>query len=173
MKKGLKFIFLFFFLFLFLGCFTEKKILNREVEHSADGKVLLGLQQIKQFEKEPYHIWFDEFYYQTSVDFTELKKIKKNKLNSVKFTIFIATWQKESQENFPKIIKILKSLSISEGRIKIYAVNRKFSTPSGDEASYGITKIPMLVIEKYEKELGKIYLDDSFLEEKIVEILNK
>ena len=68
-------------LIMTLNSCAEKIVINREVDSTEYGKMLLGNQSLDQFQKEPYKAWYDENYNIYPVDKNTLAELKKEKLN--------------------------------------------------------------------------------------------
>ena len=163
---------------LFLGlqsCESQKIVVNREVETSNGGKMLLGHQTKSQFLKEPYSQWYVSGHDEYQIDQNALAELKKEKLNSYTLTLVMGTWCEDSHREVPRFFKILEELKYPEGKLKIIAVNRKKEAPNGEEGPFNIQKVPTIIVEKYGKEVGRIIESPStgYLERDLVEILKK
>ena len=154
---------------------VEKIIINREVESSEYGKMLLGRQTFDQFQKSPYQEWYQENYNLYPVDKNSVAQLKKLKLNSYNITVFLGTWCGDSKRNFPRLIKILDATNFSKKKLVIIGVNRKKQSPNGEEVKYNISRVPTIIIEKYGKEIGRITEEPEtgFIEKDLVNILKK
>ena len=60
-----------------LNSCAEKVVINREVDTTEYGKMLLGTQSFDQFHKEPYKVWFDENYKIYTTDKPYIEALKK------------------------------------------------------------------------------------------------
>lgn len=154
---------------------AEQMIINREVDTTEYGKMLLGTQSIEQFQKEPYQSWYRENYEIYPVEKNTLAALKKEKINSYRLTIFLGTWCDDSKKNFPRIMKVLAATNYPKSHLKIIALNRKKQSPNGEEVQYNITHVPTLIVEKYGKEIGRIIEEPEtgYLEKDLLEIIKK
>lgn len=154
---------------------AEKLIINREVNTTEYGKMLLGTQSIDQFQKDPYKTWYDENYNIYPIDKSALKELKKEKLNAYNITVFLGTWCSDSKKNFPRLMKILDATNFPKSKLHIIAVNRKKQSPNGEEVKYNITHVPTIIVEKYGKEIGRITEEpeSGYLEKDLVNIIKK
>ena len=154
---------------------AQKVIINREVDSTEYGKMLVGPQGLSQFQKEPYKTWYDENYNIYSVDKTTLADLKKEKLNSHSITVFLGTWCSDSKKNFPRLIKILEESNYPKGKITIVGLNRKKQSPNGEEVKYNISYVPTIIVEKYGKEIGRITEEPEtgFIEKDLLNIIKK
>lgn len=155
--------------------FAQKVVVNREVESTTDGKMLLGHQLKEQFVKEPYSEWYTKEFNEYALDQKAVGELKKNKINSYNIIAFVGTWCEDSHRDFPRLMKILEEVNFPDGKLTIIAVNRKKESPTGDESKYNVQKIPTIIVEKYGKEIGRIIEmpTTGYVERDLVEILKK
>jgi thiol-disulfide isomerase/thioredoxin len=176
MKKLNKIILLGFAVFLILkSCKANKSVINREVQTTNDGKMLLGYQSKDQLLKEPYSEWYVKEHDEYGLDKKTISELKKEKLNSYNIILVLGTWCEDSHREVPRFFKILEELKYPESKLTIIAVNRKKEAPGGEEGIYSIQKVPTMIIQKYGKELGRIIESPStgYLERDLLEILKK
>lgn len=154
---------------------AQKVVVNREVETTNDGKMLLGHQLKDQFTKEPYADWYVKELNEYDLDENAVDELRKNKINSYNLIVFIGTWCEDSHRDFPRLMKILEAVKYPDSRLTIIAVNRKKESPTGDEVKYNIHKVPTIIVEKYGKEIGRIIEmpTTGYVERDLVEILKK
>ncbi len=162
-------------LFALQSCGTNKVVVNRQVESSKDGQLLLGTQTLDQFYKEPFSTWYNQEYENYQVDEASIKELKKEKLNSYQITTFLGTWCEDSHREFPRLVKILKATGYPEAKMTIIAVNRKKESPNGEEGQFNIQKVPTIIVKKYGKEIGRIieFPKSGFIEKDLLEIIKK
>jgi len=154
---------------------AQKVIVNREVETTNDGKMLLGHQTKDQFSKFPYTEWYTKEYDEYTIDQKAISQLKKDKINSYHIIVFLGTWCEDSHRDFPRLMKILNEIKYPDSKLTIIAVNRKKESPTGDEVRYNIQKVPTVIVEKYGKEIGRIIEmpTTGYIERDLVEILKK
>lgn len=171
MKK----IIAFFILTASLSSCAEKIIINREVENSEYGKMLLGTQTADQFQKPPYQEWFQENHSMYPVDKPALETLKKQKLNSYRITVFLGTWCEDSRRNFPRLMKILDATHYPKSKLRIIGVNRSKQAPNGEEVNYNISRVPTIILEKYGKEIGRITEEPEtgYIEKDLANIISR
>ncbi|MCQ4034508.1 TlpA family protein disulfide reductase [Kaistella montana] len=162
-------------LLAFQSCDSQKVVVNREVETTNDGKMLLGTQTKNQLQKAPYSDWYVKEHDEYAIDQKTVEELKKEKLNSYGITVFLGTWCEDSHREVPRLMKILESINFPEQKLTIIAVNRKKESPSGEEGVYNIQKVPTIIVQKYGKEIGRIieYPTTGYLERDLLEILKK
>ncbi|GGP01476.1 hypothetical protein GCM10010992_02000 [Cloacibacterium rupense] len=158
-----------------LNSCAEKVVINREIDTTEYGKMLLGAQSFDQFQKEPYKDWYNESYKIYPTDKPTIESLKKAKINSYNITVFLGTWCEDSHRNFPRLIKILDETKFPKNKLLIIAVNRKKQSPNGEEVKYNITKVPTIILEKYGKEIGRITEEPEtgYIEKDLLNIIKK
>ena len=176
MKKNIKSIFAASAILLFLqSCEVQKVVVNREVDSSNDGKMLLGTQTKNQLLKEPYSEWYVKEHDEYAIDQNAVAELKKEKLNSYAMTVVLGTWCDDSHREVPRLMKILEELKYPEQKLTIIAVNRKKESPSGEEGVFNIQRVPTIIVQKYGKEIGRIIENpkSGYLERDLLEIIKK
>ena len=161
--------------FTLQSCNTQKMVVNREVQTTKDGKMLLGQQTKKQLLKEPYSEWYIKEHDEYAIDQNAIKDLKKAKINTYNITLVMGTWCEDSHREVPRLFKILEAANYPENKVTMIAVNRKKEAPSGEEGPFNIQKVPTIIVQKYGKEIGRIIESpqSGYLEKDLVEILKK
>lgn len=154
---------------------AQKVVVNREVETTNDGKMLLGHQLKEQFVKEPYSEWYTKEFNEYALDQKAVTELRKSNINSYNLIVFVGTWCEDSHRDFPRLMKILEEVKYPDSRLTIIAVNRKKESPTGDEVKYNVSKVPTIIVEKYGKEIGRMIEmpTTGYVERDLVEILKK
>ena len=176
MKNFTKIIFTASTLFFALqSCQSQKIVVNREVETTNDGKMLLGHQTKDQLLKEPYSEWYVREHDEYGLDIKTIAELKKEKLNSYNITLVMGTWCPDSHREVPRFFKILEAVGHPESKLTMIAVNRKKEAPNGEEGPLNIQRIATIIVQKYGKEIGRIIESPSsgYLERDLLEILKK
>lgn len=157
------------------SCSNQKIVVNREVQTTKDGKMLLGHQTKDQLLKEPYSEWYGKEHDEYTIDQNAVKDLKKAKLNTYGITLVMGTWCEDSHREVPRLYKILEAANYPENRVNLIAVNRKKEAPGGEEGPFNIQKVPTIIVQKYGKEIGRITESpqSGYLERDLVEILKK
>lgn len=157
------------------SCLGEKIVVNRQVESSQDGALLLGRQTLDQFHKEPFKDWFAKEYSDYTPHSEAIKSLKKAGINSTRISVFIGTWDTDSQREFSRLIKVLDVMKYPKAKLEIIALNRKKESPAGEEAANNIHQLPTIIIRKYDKVLGRLVGNPKtgLLEQDLVQVLNK
>lgn len=163
------------FLLVFQSCQAQKVVVNREVETTNDGKMLLGYQTKDQLLKTPYDQWYNPEHDGYATDKKAIAALKKEKVGSYNIMMVLGTWCPDSHREVPRFFKILEEVNFPESKLKIIAVNRKYEAPGGEESPYNIRRVPTIIVEKYGKEIGRIVESSTsgYLERDLLEILKK
>ncbi|MFS4473006.1 TlpA family protein disulfide reductase [Chryseobacterium sp. T20] len=176
MKKFITNIVAFSVLFLATQQLTAQKVVvNREVETTKDGKMLLGNQLKEQFLKAPYADWYVKEHDEYALDQKAVSELKKEKIGTYDIIVFMGTWCEDSHRDFPRLMKILEAVGYPENKLNIIAVNRKKESPTGDESLYNLQKVPTIILKRYGKEVGRIIEmpTTGYIERDLVQILKK
>lgn len=162
-------------LLLAMGACTTKKVVNRQVETQQYGTMLLGLQTIDQFKKEPFSQWYTPEKDAYMLDKKSMDMLKKQKLGSFKIIVFLGTWCEDSHREFPRLVKILETLQYPMENMEVIAVNRKKESPGGEEGIHNIQRVPTIIVMKHGKEYGRIveFPKSGYLEKDLLEITQK
>jgi len=157
------------------SCDAQKIVVNREVETTNDGKMLLGPQTKNQFLKSPYSDWYVREHDEYAIDQKTVAELKKEKLSSYSMIVVLGTWCGDSHREVPRLMKILESINYPEQKLTIIAVNRKKEAPGGEEGVYNIQRVPTIIVQKYGKEIGRIIESPAsgYLERDLLEIIQK
>lgn len=157
------------------SCDAQKVVVNREVESTSDGKMLLGTQTVSQFEKAPYDSWFNKEKAEYQMNAEAIEGLKKEKFKTYSIKVFLGTWCEDSHREFPRFMKILEATDFPESKLTLIAVNRKKESPDGEEATDNIQRVPTFIVSKYGKEIGRIieFPTSGYLEKDLLEIIKK
>ena len=162
-------------LLLTQSCSAQNVVVNREVDTTTDGKMLLGTQTLSQFQNEPYIGWYKPEFDNYKLHEETMEALKKEKFNSYSITVFLGTWCGDSHRDFPRFMKIAEALNYPENKLTIIAANRKKESPAGEEALYNIQRVPTFIVSKYGKEVGRIveFPTSGYIEKDLLEIIKK
>lgn len=157
------------------SCDAQKVIVNREVETTSDGKMLLGTQTVSQFEKAPYDTWYNDGKAEYQMKEDVIEELKKEKFKTYTIKVFLGTWCEDSHREFPRFMKIVEATDFPVEKLTLIAVNRKKESPDGEEATENIQRVPTFIVSKYGKEIGRIieFPTSGYLEKDLLEIIRK
>jgi thiol-disulfide isomerase/thioredoxin len=157
------------------GIKAQKVVVNRELETTKEGKMLVGVQLKEQLLKSPYSDWYSPEYQEYQTDKKAIAELKKQKISTYQILVVLGTWCEDSHREIPRLMKILDEVQYPEKKLTLLAVNRKRESPTGEEGLYNIQKVPTIIVFKYGKELGRIIEmpKSGWLERDLLEILRK
>jgi thiol-disulfide isomerase/thioredoxin len=70
--------------------------------------------------------------------------------------VFIGTWCDDSHYLLPKLTKVLQLAGYPLTGVTMYGTDRDKKTKNGEQAQYGITLVPTIILLKNGKEAGRI-----------------
>lgn len=109
-------------------------------------KEITGKLPLKIFSKDAeLKLWFGKEYESCHPDQSVLKNLKQH-LAGKKITVVLGTWCSDSQELFPRLMKVLKEIHFPLNDLRIYGMNKKKTIPAKIVAKYKITNVPTIII---------------------------
>jgi thiol-disulfide isomerase/thioredoxin len=86
---------------------------------------------------------------------TAIDALKKNK-DSIQLLVFMGTWCEDSQDIIPKFYSLTDAAGFPQDRITLIGVDRKKTTLSHLTEALGIINVPIIMVMKNGKEVGRI-----------------
>jgi hypothetical protein len=133
--------------------------LNKEVKDEKGNPQLLGKCTKAGLDQAPYNAWFDKNYADYRVDSATADRLKTS-LAGKRFTIFMGTWCGDSRREVPRIYKILDYCGIDSSAVQLIMVSAADSaykqSPGHEERGLGIFRVPDLIVQDQDRELGRI-----------------
>jgi thiol-disulfide isomerase/thioredoxin len=146
--------------------------ISAHADSSEDDPILTGKTARADLQKQPYSKWFTKNYEAYKADdktIAELKKISQN----IKITIIMGTWCPDSQKEVPRAFKIFDGANIDDQNVTIITVHKFAQRDPEIIKKYNITGVPIIILSKENKELGRIIESpDQTLEKDMVKILS-
>jgi thiol-disulfide isomerase/thioredoxin len=81
--------------------------------------------------------------YQPESEKISYLKDKESRIEEL--TIFLGTWCSDSQEQFPKVWKVLQALDLDKKAI-LYGVNREKTEPKAEVEQFKVSKLPSVYV---------------------------
>jgi hypothetical protein len=101
-----------------------------------------------------------------------LKKLQQQ--SQATFVIFGGSWCKDTHQQLGMIMAVLEQAGVPAERVKLYAVDRSKTEPSGTAAKHSIQKVPTMVILSKTGEMGRIVeYPQTTWEDDMIRILSK
>jgi tetratricopeptide (TPR) repeat protein len=137
----------------------SSKIINQESLDARGNMMLLGKSTRERLEEEPFAGWFNKNYTDYKVD-SSVSDMLKRQLKGKKFIIFMGTWCGDSQQEVPRIFKLLDYCDVPSSSIQLINVHFHDSlykqSPDHEEHGLGIHRVPDLLVYDNKKEIGRI-----------------
>jgi thiol-disulfide isomerase/thioredoxin len=110
--------------------------------------------------QEPFSKWFlknnQEYKPHTDV----IEELKKQSNKEMEVVIYFGNWCGDSKREVPRFVKVLSEMNFSDAKITFIALGASDSlykqSPAGDEKGQGIYRVPVFIIKKKGKEIGRI-----------------
>ncbi|MBQ0736393.1 thioredoxin family protein [Aquimarina celericrescens] len=135
-------------------------------------EILVGKQDRKALEQEPYDTWFNKHYENYTVDTETVTKISPY-LKDVSIKAFMGTWCGDSKRETPTFYKILDAAEFDYENLELITVTRAKNTPDGLEKGLDIVRVPTFIFYKDGKEIGRyVEFAQETLEKDILAIVS-
>jgi hypothetical protein len=137
----------------------DKSAINQQINDAGGNPVLVGKCTIDALLAEPYLSWYRKNYDSYIVDSATcvyLSPLLKDK----KITIFLGTWCGDSRRQVPAILKMLDCCNFPKESLTLIMVSNQpdayKQSPQHEEMGKNILRVPTLIIEEKNKEMGRI-----------------
>lgn len=135
-------------------------------------EILVGKQDRKALEQEPYGTWFNKHYENYTVDTETVAKISPY-LKDVSIKAFMGTWCGDSKRETPTFYKILDAAEFDYENLELITVTRAKNTSDGLEKGLDIVRVPTFIFYKDGKEIGRyVEFAQETLEKDILAIVS-
>lgn len=140
-----------------VSCGTTKNV-NRTIEDEKSGKeILTGKVTRDIFEKDPYAVWYNEYYGSYEPNAEVIDDIKEfMELDEVKILVVFGSWCGDSKEQVPKFCKILDEVGFESEKVNFVAVDRSKRAKSSYLKGLTIERVPTFFIYRKNSLIGKI-----------------
>ena len=140
---------------LFFGFQLTAQMNSMVVDPKTKTKMLIGYCDKKGLQKDIYGIYFKSQYDVYSPADVYIKKLEE-KIDDVEITIVLGTWCSDSQREVPRFYKVLNEAGYNDKRVKVIAVDKNKEAIVVDISDMNIKRVPIFIIYKNEKEIGRI-----------------
>jgi len=146
-----KFLYFFTIILIVSACKTSTSL---QTKMYRGHEILVGKAQKSDFEKQPYNKWFSKGLQSYQPDSSIIAKLKPV-IGRYNITVLMGTWCGDSQEQVPKLYKVLEASGYNSNRITLFCTPRKYKyyQPAKD---YKIIRVPTIIIYKNGIEKGRI-----------------
>lgn len=129
-------------------------------EATVSDKIIYGSCSVKELTQSPYNVWWDKGYKDYTADVQTINKLKKLDLKNITVDIFFGSWCGDSKRELPRFGKILSAMNFPEKNFSLIALGGSDSlykqSPAGEEVDKGIFRVPVFIVYKNGKEIGRI-----------------
>lgn len=116
--------------------------------------IMKGSFMIKNL-KEANYTWFKNNYEKAKVS-EENIAILKDRLNDIRFVVFLGTWCSDTHALLPSFIKLLDKIEYPNEKLQLYGVDRNKETKGIEHRLYHIEKVPTIILMRDNNEVGRI-----------------
>jgi thiol-disulfide isomerase/thioredoxin len=151
--------------------------INQVTKDKSGNDMLIGCCTREALSREPFAAWFNNNYFNYSVDTSLIASIK-NQMNRKQFLIFMGTWCGDSKREVPRMLKILDYCGVRPEQVKIVMVSNADSlykqSPHHEEKGLNILRVPTLIVYENTTEINRLieYPVES-LEKDLLKIISK
>ncbi|MBN1252908.1 MAG: thioredoxin family protein [Bacteroidales bacterium] len=137
--------------------FSAQNLNEKIFDEKAQQEILIGHCDLNGLKSEPFDEWFKPEFENYISDKKILKKIKKEKFNSLyEIKIIMGTWCSDSRREVPRFYTILSKLKFDYKKITLINVDRKKEASSTNVNQLDISRVPTFIVYKSNKEIGRI-----------------
>jgi len=156
---------------------SSPQLVNQLSKDSRGNDMLWGKCTRDALLKQPFADWFKPNYDSYVVDSFTCNFIKPL-LRGKSITIFMGTWCGDSKREVPRVLKMLDCCGFSPKDLTLVMVSNKDSmykkSPQHEEVGRNIVRVPTIIIEQKEAEIGRIVESPiTSLEKDMLSILRK
>lgn len=134
-------------------------LINQRFMDDAGNPVLVGKCTRDVFREEPFSKWYWDYYNTYRVD-TATCSFLAPLLKDKKITIFLGTWCGDSKRQVPAILKMLDCCNFPMENLTLIMVSNQpdlyKQSPQHEEQGKQIVRVPTVIIEEKQVELGRI-----------------
>ena len=162
------------FYLLLLGIFGISPLIFAQTDNSAINpadEYLCGTVNRKALQTGEFGQYFIEEYANYKPNQEILNKLDEH-LFSCSMTIVLGTWCHDSEEQVPRMYKVLDKMDFNTAMVQIICVDKKKTGCDTDVSNLDIQRVPTFILYKGEEEVGRIIETPKLsLEEDILNIL--
>jgi len=143
-------------------------------DKEANSDILIGYSNIEGLKKIPFQEWFENEYTNYQPDIEVLNRIDKESFTkNTNITLVMGNWCSDSQQQVPRLVKILESIDYPVNSIKIINVDTQKNANGTGVNQLDIIKIPTIILSRKNLEIGRIIESPEIsLEKDLLKILS-
>jgi hypothetical protein len=130
--------------------------LNQKItDPKLNEEILYGYCDRSGLETGEFGKLFDEYYKIYEPDQAVLNQLKAKK-EGVEILVILGTWCSDSQEQVPRLFKILDKIRFSKKKVQLICVSKDKEAGTVETSNYNIQKVPTFIVYRKGKEVGRI-----------------
>ena len=139
-----------------------------------DGRLVFkGECKFEDLLKEPTFDWMQKGMNEYTPDSASLLFLKKN-LAQYDIVVMMGTWCGDTKDLLPKFYKTLQMANYPLLQLTMYGLNRKKEALNYEEQLYKVKNIPVFILFKNHKEIGRITESvEQSIEKDLVKLVKK
>jgi thiol-disulfide isomerase/thioredoxin len=139
-----------------------------------DGKLVFkGECKFEDLLKEPTFDWMQKGVKDYQPDSAALLFLQKN-LAQYDIIVMMGTWCGDTKDLLPKFYKTLQMANYPMLQLTMYGLNRKKEALNHEEQLYKVTNIPVFILFKNHREIGRITESvQTSIEKELVKLMKK
>ena len=122
--------------------------------------ILYGRAERTALSSDAYKEWFTAGYNNYHPDEVTLTRLKAMPQKDLTVEIWMGTWCGDSRREVPRFYKILDAAGVHPAQVSLYGLGGSDSlykqSPGHEEAGKGIFRVPVFIIYRRGKEIGRI-----------------
>ena len=136
---------------------VDPKVNQRVKDEKSQTDILIGLCNRDGLQSDLFNSFYEKEYNAYSPDTKTMDLIKKNpKLYNVTIYVVMASWCEDSQQQMPRLFKILDQVAYDDNDMTIFCVDKSKKTPLNETDQFKITLVPTIIFNYRGNEIGRI-----------------
>ncbi len=123
-------------------------------------EILYGVVQPSAFLRQGFKEWFQPGYTTYQPNASVMQQLKKVDRKGVSVEVWLGTWCGDSKREVPRFFKIIDSFASIPVPLKVIGLGGRDSlykqSPTHEEEGKGIYRVPVFIVYKDGKEIGRI-----------------
>ncbi len=138
-------------------CFATITIYAQE---KTQDRIMYGVVTTDSLTQKPYDAWYTTAYNEYIINTDIKKQINPSLYKNITIEAFFGNWCGDSKRELPRFIKTLDETNFNQKYLKLIAVGGRDSlykqSPTGEHKTKGVFRVPVFIIYKNNKEIGRI-----------------
>ena len=127
---------------------------------TAKEPILMGTIAVDTLKTVPYKTWYSKNYDGYTTNQAVKLQFTPGLLKNISVEVFFGSWCGDSKREVPHFVKLLDEIGFNKQKLKLIGLGGSDSlykqSPQGEEKGKGIFRVPVFIIYKNGKEIGRI-----------------